>query len=256
MPTSSNTRQIRCDHGLRRQTIIESLLTDVFQGHLRAGQHLVTQDLAERFGTSHTPIREALIALAGIGIIELLPNRGATVRQMTKRDVREICQVRRALECEATRIACGKIPLPELQALRADLHQLKRAVKKPSIKLIAQARLLDSRLHDLIATHCNNRLLAREINRLKLLFRACRDLAWEYDGSRQDFHRLRDEADQHLAIVDALLASDRAVANRAMSTHIRSGLRYWSRALPVPLREPLPKQASRARDAVKRRIHK
>ena len=72
---------LKCDHGLRRQTIVQSLLTDVFQGRLRAGQHLVTQELAERFGVSHTPIREALIALAGIGIIDLLPNRGAIVRR-------------------------------------------------------------------------------------------------------------------------------------------------------------------------------
>ena len=74
---------LKCDHGLRRQLLVQSLLTEVFEGRLRAGQHLVTQDLAARFGVSHTPIREALIALAGIGIIDLLPNRGAVVRRVT-----------------------------------------------------------------------------------------------------------------------------------------------------------------------------
>ena len=69
--------------GLRRQAIVQSLLADVFHGRLRAGEHLVTQELAQRFGVSHTPIREALIALAGIGIIDLLPNRGAVVRRVT-----------------------------------------------------------------------------------------------------------------------------------------------------------------------------
>ena len=98
------------EHGLRRQAIVESILADVFHGRLRAGQHLVTQELAERFGVSHTPIREALISLSGIGIIDLLPNRGAVVRPVTVKDVREICQVRRALECEATRSSCGRIP--------------------------------------------------------------------------------------------------------------------------------------------------
>ena len=98
---------LQCEHGLRRQTIVQSILAHVFQGRLRAGQHLVTQEMAERFGVSHTPIREALISLAGVGIIDLLPNRGAVVRRVTAQDVREICQVRRALECEATRRACG-----------------------------------------------------------------------------------------------------------------------------------------------------
>src|SRR5579864_2614182 len=85
------TEPLLCDHGLRRQTIVQSLLTDVFQGKLRAGQRLITQELAERFGVSHTPIREALIALAGIGIVDLLPNRGAVVRKVSADEVREIC---------------------------------------------------------------------------------------------------------------------------------------------------------------------
>src|SRR6267154_5593589 len=89
------------DHGLLRQKIVERLLADVFRGQLAAGRHLVTQELADRFEVSHTPIREALIALAGIGIIELVPNRGAVVRRVTSREVVEVMQVRRALECEA-----------------------------------------------------------------------------------------------------------------------------------------------------------
>src|SRR5205823_14582374 len=98
LSTSRQTKAPKSHHGLRRQTIVQSLLTEVFQGRLSAGQRLVTQDLAERFGVSHTPIREALIALAGIGILDLLPNRGAVVRPVTARDVREVCQVRRALD--------------------------------------------------------------------------------------------------------------------------------------------------------------
>src|SRR5207237_3981615 len=111
-------------HGLRRQTIVESLLADVFQGELRAGTRLVTQELARRYRVSHTPIREALIALAGIGIIDLLPNRGAIVRQVRPNEVREVCQVRRALECEAVRSACGRIRLAQLHELADELRRL------------------------------------------------------------------------------------------------------------------------------------
>ena len=113
------------DHGLRRQAIVEAVLTDVFAGRLRSGQHLVTRELAVRFGVSDTPIREALVALAGIGVIELLPNRGAVVRTVTSKDVRDICQVRRALECEAVRLACGRITAEELSTLAEELRGLK-----------------------------------------------------------------------------------------------------------------------------------
>ena len=232
MSASPHTEPLTCDHGLRRQAIVASLLADVFQGKLRAGQRLVTQELAGRFGVSHTPIREALIALAGIGIIDLLPNRGAVVRAVESRDVHEVCQVRRVLECEATRRACGRICLAELHALAADIKRL-TVVARPSGAFIAQARALDSRLHDLIADCCDNAFLAKELSRLKVLFRAFRDVAWEHSGARNDFHRLAEEAREHLAIVEALLAGDARAAARAMARHIHSGSKYWSRAMPA-----------------------
>jgi DNA-binding GntR family transcriptional regulator len=244
------------DRGQRRQAIVESLLADVFGGQLRPGQHLVTQDLAVRFGVSHTPIREALITLAGVGVIDLLPNRGALVRKVTAKDVREVCQVRRVLECEATRLACGRIELAELDSLAADLRELmQKAEKLGKAKLvptrggangrgyaradeaeshfIERARGLDSRLHDLVATSCGNDFLAAELQRLKLLFRAFRDVSWAYDRSRNDHRRLAGECREHLEIVEALLSDKPREAARAMSLHIRSGVKYWSRSIPA-----------------------
>lgn len=225
-PTPATTSR-----GLRREAIVESLLTDVFQGRIRAGQHLVTQELAERYSVSHTPIREALIALAGIGIITLSPNRGAVVRQVGAKEVREVCQVRKALECEAVRLACGRIVPSELQSLSAELRKLAARNGSTGLKQVAKAQELDNRLHDLIADASGNQFLKQELNRLKLLFRAFRDVAWEHDGAHNDFHRLNEEAHEHAVIVDGLLASDARAASRAMSHHIRSGMVYWSRAL-------------------------
>ena len=108
------------------------------------------------------------------------------------------------------------------------------SAKPPSaVRFIAQARTVDSRLHDLIADSCGNAFLAQEIARLKALFRAFRDVAWERSAERNDFHRLAEEAREHLAIVEALLAGDAKTAARAMARHIRSGARYWSRAVPT-----------------------
>jgi len=240
---------LKCNHGLRRQTIVESLLADVFQGRLRAGEHLVTQQLAERFGVSHTPIREALLSLAGIGIVDLEPNRGAVVRRVTCHEVREICQVRRVLECEATRCSCGRIELATLHALAADLRRLMAARELSGSRFIAEARAVDSRLHDLIADSCGNAFLGKEIGRLKILFRAFRDVAWERAEARNDYHRLTEEAREHLAIVDALLTGEPKEAARAMARHIRSGDKYWSRAMPAA---PNANSPSRERKRVRR----
>jgi DNA-binding GntR family transcriptional regulator len=227
-PKRSSLRD--CDHGLRRQLLVQSLLMEIFQGSIQAGDHLVTQELATRFGVSHTPIREALITLAGIGFVEIVPNRGAIVRQVTPKEVKEVCQVRRVLECEATRLASGKIDRPTLEALSVELRKVSLA-QDPGPEWVVKAQQLDSQLHDSIAASCDNAFLKHELNRLKILFRTFRGLSWEYDQANNDFARLAIEAKEHLAIVDALLIDDRVEAVRAMSRHIRSGIKYWGRAV-------------------------
>jgi DNA-binding GntR family transcriptional regulator len=239
MAAMHSSGPLRCDHGLRRQAIVESLLGDVFHGRLRAGQHLVTQALADRFGVSHTPIREALIALAGVGIIDLLPNRGAVVRAVTAREAREVFQVRRVLECQATRSACGRTDLAELHSLAAELRQLIDSPSPSIAEFIEQARRTDSRLHELIARSCGNAFLARELGRLRILFRAFRDVTYRQQEARNDSRRLAEEAHEHLAIVEALVANDPGAAVAAMDRHLRAGVRYWTRAMPTdPLAAP------------------
>src|SRR5262245_28930553 len=125
MPPTSAPQTAAFNHGRRRQSISQAVLTEIFHGRLRAGQRLITQNLADRFGVSHTPIREALIELAALGIIDLLPNRGAVVRPVTARDVLEVCEVRRVLECEATRNASGKMSEPVLRKFRDEVERLK-----------------------------------------------------------------------------------------------------------------------------------
>lgn len=238
MPNSQVSQPAKGDHGLLRQKIVEQILADVFRGGLTAGRHLVTQELAERFEVSHTPIREALIALAGIGIIDLVPNRGAVVRRVTSREVREVMQVRKALECEAVRLACGRIDLSELDRLAVDLTRLAVAKQPYTPRFIEQCRSVDSRLHDLIANSCGNRFLANELNRLKILFRAFRDVSYTQHKARNDFRQLAAETREHLAIVEALLAGDKTEARRNMLKHLQGGVKYWARALPDPMDIP------------------
>jgi len=232
MSDRENKRRSTAERGLRRQAIVEAILTAVFRGQLGPGQHLVTQQLAVEFGVSHTPIREALAALAGMGAVELLPNRGAKVRQVGPRDVAEITQVRRVLECAATRLACGRIDLAALDDVRTQLQRLAAAAptRNPA-RFITRARELDSRLHDLIWQSCGNSFLAQELDRLKTLFRVFRDISWEHSRTRSDARRLMDETREHLEIVDALRDGNRAAAAAAMSRHIRAGTLYWSRAV-------------------------
>jgi DNA-binding GntR family transcriptional regulator len=224
----SNGEVQGCGHGLRRQAVVDRLLKEIVQGRLRPGQRLIVQPLAERLGVGVMPIREALMVLAGIGVVEMRPNRSAVVRALGPAEVRGIYLVRRALECEAIREACGRIGADDLRALHIELSELIAAGGGDRSSSVKEARAVDSRLHDRIAAACGNPFLRDEIERLKLLYRFLRDLAYEQEGPINNYFRKDVEAREHLAIVEALMVGDKRRAVRAMSRHIVSSLRYFS----------------------------
>jgi DNA-binding GntR family transcriptional regulator len=225
MPDLNSPTDAAFDHGLRRQALVRAILTDIFHGKYRAGQRLVTETLATRFGVSHTPIREALIELGGSGVVHLLPNRGAVVRRVTARDVREVLQVRKVLECEAVRGAAKRADKEWVVALEAEIRALAAAPAGPDA--VDRARDLDNRLHEFVCTNCGNGFLQSELKRLRTLYQVFRDVTWDLEVARHDFHRIAVEAEEHLAITGALLARDGRAAARAMTAHIRSGVTYW-----------------------------
>lgn len=225
MPELKPVTESAFDHGRRRQALVRAILTDIFHGKYRAGQRLVTEALASRFGVSHTPIREALIELGTTGVVNLLPNRGAVVRKVTARDVREVLQVRKVLECEAVRGAAKRADRANVEAIRVEISAL--AAAEPGPEAVTVARDLDNTLHDFICASCGNSFLQSELTRLRTLYQAFRDVTWDLEEARSDFHRIAVEAAEHIAITDALLARDARGAVRAMTAHIRSGVTYW-----------------------------
>ncbi|WP_019905837.1 GntR family transcriptional regulator [Methylobacterium sp. 77] len=81
----------------------------IVEGNLAAGARVPERILCERFGISRTPLREALKVLASEGLIELLPNRGARVRQLGTEELVDLFDVMGGLEALAGRLACEKI---------------------------------------------------------------------------------------------------------------------------------------------------
>ncbi len=204
--------------GTLRQQVSSRLMTGIFLGHFRSGQRLVVQNLAEAYQASPTPVREALVELASFGLVELLPNRGAVVQPFGPQEIREISQIRRLLEAEATRCACGRMPPAELSAVEEELRRLEVLPRDQAWD--HSARAVNTKLHGLIADTCGSRRLAEEIGRYLLLFRALRDVSHQRDAWT-NFSRSND-VPEHLAIVVALREFDAEAAAMAMERHVRS----------------------------------
>jgi DNA-binding GntR family transcriptional regulator len=202
--------------GLLRRQVTARILAGVFGRRLLPGSRLIVQQLSERYRVSPTPVRESLLELEGLGIVQLLPNRGAVVLPFGPQQVREIGQVRRVLEVEATRSACGCIADEELAALEHDLERV-RSIAETAERARA-GREVDSRLHGRIAAACGSARLATEIGRYITLFRVLRDVSHERDDATSSSGM----PEQHLEIVRALRRRDAEEAGRAMDRHLRA----------------------------------
>ncbi len=227
--------------GNLRQQVTSRILAAVFQGGFHSGQRLVVQRLSELYEVSPTPVREALVELAALGIVELLPNRGAVVLPFGPQQVREISQIRRVLEAEGTRCACGRILPADLEALQQDLIQL--GSRPQDEHRDRDARTFDTKLHGLISISCGSARLTAEIDRYLTLFRTLRDVSHLRDAATN--YSRSDDVSEHLEVVVKLQELDAEGAAQAMDHHIRSASKtleevlFSAQAAPGPDAAPL-----------------
>ena len=105
--------------------ILSRLRDYVVEGNIAEGARVPERQLCEMFGISRTPLREALKVLAAEGLIDLLPNRGARVRQLSRRDLEELFEVMGGLESLAGRLACESITdeeIAEIERLHYEMY--------------------------------------------------------------------------------------------------------------------------------------
>lgn len=191
------------------QQVYQAVLNQILNGSLMPKSVVHEGKLATVLGLSRTPVREAIGKLEGEGFL-VRNGRTVMVQELTLSDYLEVLHMRRLLECEAVGIAAdqGRLPEPELRELRAEIEQIDESAG-------AEAHWqIDSRLHDMIARASGSRLLAQTVTDLRrrtLLF-----------GLDRLPGRLRNGKTEHLAIIDAILAGDRAAATAAMRRHLDS----------------------------------
>ncbi len=201
-------------HGMLRKNLVGQALVAIIRGDLPGGQWLVEQDLAARFGVSRTPIRDTIHQLAGFGVVRLYPNRGAQVQPFGPEQLRDIYLVRRILESEACRLACGRIA-PEALDFAGRQSEALAAAREHSVDWAREQMAADRGLHDLIARSCGSERLRTELQRYWTLIDAVRmSLGHRYEA--------RDQAvREHLAIIAALRGGHAPAAAEAMTRHIQ-----------------------------------
>lgn len=198
-------------HGVYRHAVNRQLLSRMLKGQFVSGQRLVLANLAKQLEVSITPVREAMLDLAALGMVEFRPNRGAVARSFGPTQLQEIYHLRRILEAEATRGACDRLTAEQLQPL---VTQFKQVLARKDAEFSTIAIQADLKLHELIAEHCGNHRLQEEIQRYDVLMQAIRDVIGNHN------HIQMRAAHEHLEIVLAILRHDADFAADVMAQHI------------------------------------
>jgi DNA-binding GntR family transcriptional regulator len=196
-----------------------AILERIVRGELASGERLVEIDLARTYHVSRTPIRDALLALRKDGLVEQEHNCGARVASFTARDVEDLFDIRKAVEvfCVPFLVQSGKVSdLLELQHRMLALDGLTGQPWRD------ESAALDMDFHQLIVASSNNRRLIAYIRNLDGLVQSLRKVSYRQD---RDGSRIRESARGHLAVMDALLAHDAALAQRLLVEHIERGKR-------------------------------
>jgi DNA-binding GntR family transcriptional regulator len=215
--------------------LAEKIQGKIGSGEYPPGTRLRQEELADAFGVSRTPIREALSQLEAKGVISQTPRRSAIVRAPSSRDVRETYQVRAEVEGLAAQLATEWISDRQLDELRQVHRRFVRAVNllqrldarsngatnRAAAKAVdaASAEWIETNalFHSIIHKACNNACLRRVIEDLHLGHTRNIMMSSALGMNRR---RMERTISHHEAILEGLESRDPAKARRAMAQHI------------------------------------
>jgi DNA-binding GntR family transcriptional regulator len=195
----------------RSEQVREEIEEHVATGRFPPGMRLDETELAERFGVSRTPLREALFQLASIGVIEMQPRRGAVVTEVPPHRLVEMFEVMAELEAMCGRLAARRMSAAEQQALVRAHHACESAVAEENADAYYYR---NEQFHHAIYQGSHNDFLTEQAKALHRRLRPYRRLQLRVRN------RIGSSFREHEGIVEAILAGDSELTEQRMRDHV------------------------------------
>lgn len=198
-------------HLTLRERIYEEIVRLIVSGELPSGVSIDEKFLTEKLQVSRTPFREAIGTLAKEGLIEIRPYRGFFVRSFSRKEIEDLYELRKTLECFAVELAVPRMSDRDIARFERILDEAVAALRRRDM---ATYGARDKEFHETIAERSGNAALIETLARLALQIQLCRTIANE---NRDFAERAAQERDEILA---AFKARDIARAAALMRIHI------------------------------------
>lgn len=191
--------------------VLDALREAILEGNLRPGDRLVEGRLAERFGVSRNPVREALKALGNEGLITIVPRRGAVVTELSESEAADVVELRAALEGFSARLAARRLGAEAGTVLAEVLAHGEEAAARGDIEALHR---LNDQFHGQLANAGSNRVLADFMRTLRA------KTHWLFAPVSRA--RAQESWREHAAILRAVLDRDEEMAALLACRHVTS----------------------------------
>jgi len=195
-------------HQTLREKILETIREAILRGALKPGEKVAEPELAERFGISRTPIREAFRQLESEGYLTVIPRKGAVVTALSERDVEEFYAIKSILEGYAARMAAVNLSGKDIDRLEAINDRLEQLARDGDVKTFFRVH---NEFHELFIRAAGNEKLLELIGQLLMKFNRLRMASLSLPG------RMEISVNEHKKILEAFKSNDGEKANQLVS---------------------------------------
>ena len=199
------------------EEVAELLRQRIFRRELEPGSWIDELKIADEYGISRTPLREALKVLAAEGLVTMKVRRGAYVTEVSSQDLADVYHLLSLLESDAAGVVATKATDAELAELQA-LHKELEITAKPGKANTDQFFALNERFHMRLLAIANNRWRDQMVTDLRKVMKLNRHNSLLKTG------RIEESLAEHRAIMAALLARDAESTQQCMREHFANGL--------------------------------
>jgi len=186
-------------HQTLREKILEMIRDAILKGTMKPGERVSEPELAERFGISRTPIREAFRQLESEGYLEVIPRKGAVVASLSERDIEEFYAIKILLEGFAAKMAAEKLTEKDIDRLESINERLKKVAADGDVKRFFRVH---NEFHDLFIKAAGNDKLYEMISQLVMRFKRLRLASLSQPG------RMEISVEEHRNMIEAFKKRD------------------------------------------------
>ncbi|MGL4362352.1 MAG: GntR family transcriptional regulator [Cellulosilyticaceae bacterium] len=196
-----------------RDIVFQTLRKAILTGELEPGERLMETQLGVKLGVSRTPIREAIRKLELEGLVIMVPRKGAQVAQFTQKEIKDVLEVRGALEALAATLACKRMDDRSFLRLQLIITEYDYAAKENDVEGMIEK---DIEFHDTIIKATQNDKLTQFFNNMRE----------QVDRYRIAYLKKTDQSknvvEEHLAILEALKSRNEDLAAQLAIDHVEN----------------------------------